>query len=432
MNRILLVALRDYRQVIATRAFKVTLLVLPLVLIISTFAGSLLRAPSSVAYVMADAGGPLGPAIAHRMETHRQREVFRAALPPGVPQDQGAAAFGRAIAPYLAGEVETSEGRRPLALALYIPPHESVQIWTNGRANADLIGEVREALNQANRLSAMQAAGLEPAAAARIEALQAPMTVAQPVRGGGGRRLAVRSIVPLVLVYLLLISSLVTGGMMLQGVIEERSNRLLEAVLACVEPREFMIGKLLGLGAVGLTILAAWVGCGLIAAFSFQGVAADYVRPSLAALDQLWMVLAMLFYFLAGYLMVAMIYLTIGSLSDSMQDAQAYLVPVMMVLMLPVMFLMTTIVQNANGLYPHILSWIPPYTPFAMLARLGSGVSTLELLGTAALLGVFVVLEFVLLGRVFQASLLSTGQPPRLGDFIKLVLRPGESGAPGK
>jgi ABC-2 type transport system permease protein len=258
------------------------------------------------------------------------------------------------------------------------------------------------------------------------------MTVAQPVLGGGGAQLSVRSIVPLVLVYLLLISSLVTGGMMLQGVIEERSNRLLEAVLACVEPREFMTGKLLGLGAVGLTILAAWVACGLIAAFSFQGVAADYLRPSLAALDQPWMVLAMLFYFLAGYLMVAMIYLTIGSLSDSMQDAQAYLVPVMMVLVLPVMFLMVTIVQNANGLYPHVLSWVPPYTPFAMLARLGSGVSSAELLGTGALLAAFIVLEFVLLGRVFQASLLSTGQPPRLGAFVKLVLRPDERGAQGK
>jgi ABC-2 type transport system permease protein len=218
--------------------------------------------------------------------------------------------------------------------------------------------------------------------------------------------------------------------MMLQGVIEERSNRLLEAVLACVEPKEFMIGKLVGLGAVGLTILAVWVGCAVIAAFSFQGAAASILRPSLAALDQPWMILGMLFYFFAGYLMVAMIYLSIGSLSNSMQDAQAYLVPVMMVLVLPVVFLMTAMVQHADGPYPHILSWIPPYTPFAMLARLGLGVSTVELLGTGALLAGFLVLEFVLLGRLFQASLLSTGQPPRLGDFLKLMLRPDQGGAP--
>ena len=158
-----------------------------------------------------------------------------------------------------------------------------------------------------------------------------------------------RSIVPLVLVYLLLMSALITGGMMLQGVIEERSNRLLEAVLACVEPRELMIGKLIGLGAVGLTIIIAWIGCALLAAFSIDGAVADYLRPSLAALNQVWMIPVLAFYFFCGYLMLAMVYLTIGSLSDSMQDAQAYLMPVMMVLMLPVILMMGSTIANPGG-----------------------------------------------------------------------------------
>ena len=81
------------------------------------------------------------------------------------------------------------------------------------------------------------------------------MAVTAPPQGGGRSQMMVRSIVPLALVYLLLTAALITGGMMLQGVIEERSNRLLEAVLACVEPRELMDGKLIGLGAVGLTIM---------------------------------------------------------------------------------------------------------------------------------------------------------------------------------
>ena len=69
------------------------------------------------------------------------------------------------------------------------------------------------------------------------------------------------------------------------------------------------------------------------------------------------------------------------------------------------------------------MSWIPLYTPFAMLARLGSGVSMMEILGTGVLLAVFVTLELMLLGRVFRASLLNTGQPPKLGAFLKLMLR---------
>jgi len=210
---------------------------------------------------------------------------------------------------------------------------------------------------------------------------------------------------------------------MLQGVIEERSNRLLEAVLACVEPRELMVGKLIGLGAVGLTIVAFWIGCALLAAFSVEGVVADYLRPSLAALSQPWMIPVLAFYFFSGYLMLAMLYLTIGSLSNSMQDAQAYLMPVTMSIIVPVFMMMSGVIRNPSGWLPSVMSWIPIYTPFAMLARLGSGVSAAEILGTGLLLVVFVTLELMLLGRVFRASLLNTGQPPRLGAFVKLMLR---------
>jgi ABC-2 type transport system permease protein len=233
--------------------------------------------------------------------------------------------------------------------------------------------------------------------------------------------MTVRSVVPLALVYLLLTSALITGGMMLQGVIEERSNRLLEAVLACIEPRELLLGKLIGLGGVGLTVLAAWIGCALLAAFSMDGFVADTLRPSLAALNQPWMIPLMLFYFFCGYLILAMAYLTIGSLSDSMQDAQAYLMPVSMAMLLPVMLMVTASAQNPDSLMPRVMSWIPPYTPFAMLARLGSGVGAGEILGTGLLLIAFVALEMRLLGRIFTASLLGSGQPPRLGALLKLM-----------
>jgi ABC-2 type transport system permease protein len=262
------------------------------------------------------------------------------------------------------------------------------------------------------------------AAAARIESLQAPVAVSAPPAGGGRSQMMVRSFVPLALAYLLLTAALITGGMMLQGVIEERSNRLLEAVLACVEPREFMVGKLVGLGAVGLTIVAAWIGCALLAAFFIDGAVANYLLPSLAGLNQPWMIPVLAFYFFCGYLMLAMLYLTIGSLSNSMQDAQAYLMPVTMAVLLPVMLMVSAILRDPSGLLPRAMSWIPLYTPFAMLARLGSGVTLVEILGTGLLLVIFVSLELMLLGRVFRASLLNTGQPPKLGAFLKLMLRP--------
>jgi ABC-2 type transport system permease protein len=481
MNRILLVAARDYRQTVATRAFKITLLIVPLMIAISAGATSFLRPPATVAYVMADATGRVAPVIEHRLEVDYQRQLLRdlstyarrwnaaepgdgwaddaavesfirdggaaAALrrmnlpagtpafkptvrpylrvpvPPDVPTDRGADAFGRALAPYLARDIQTGEGKRALAVALYIPSQGSARVWTNGRASGALISIVQDERTRLARLATLRANGVDAVTATRIEAMQAPLVVSAPPPGGGREQMTVRSVVPLGLVYLLLMSALITGGMMLQGVIEERSNRLLEAVLACIEPREMMLGKLIGLGAVGLTILAAWVGCALFAAFAIEGAMADYLRPSLAVLDQPWMILAMIFYFFSGYLILAMAYLTIGSLSNSMQDAQAYLMPVTMGVLLPVMLMVTSTLQNPGGWLPQVMSWIPVYTPFAMLARLGTGVSVTEILGTGLLLVVFVAVEMILLGRVFRASLLNTGQPPRLGAFLRLMLK---------
>jgi len=231
----------------------------------------------------------------------------------------------------------------------------------------------------------------------------------------------IRSVLPLAMVYLLLVTVMTTGSMMLQSVIEERSNKLLESILATVHPADLMYGKLIGLGAIGLTILGVWVGAAVGAAVSVQGVVADIVKPSLAAIDQPWMYAAMLFYFVAGYLIISMLYLAIGALSNSLQDAQSYLMPVIMIITLPVVFMMVSVAQQPNGIFPVILSWIPLYTPFAMLARMGAGVSLLEVAGTGAMLAAFVVIEMILLGRLFQASLLRTGQPPKLSGFVAMM-----------
>src|SRR5262249_47016443 len=99
-------------------------------------------------------------------------------------------------------------------------------------------------------------------------------------------------------------------------------------------------------------------------------------------------------------------------LSNSLQDAQAYLMPVIFIIMLPTLFMMVSILQSPGALLPRILSWIPIYTPFAMLGRLGGGVQLWEVLGTGALLVLFLIAELWALGRLFQANLLNTGQPP--------------------
>jgi ABC-type Na+ efflux pump permease subunit len=73
---------------------------------------------------------------------------------------------------------------------------------------------------------------------------------------------------------------------------------------------------------------------------------------------------------------------------------------------------------NTGGVLLEVLTWVPIWTPFAVLARLGLGIPTWEVIGTAVLLGVFTAAEMVLLGRLFRASLLAQGQRPNLREVI--------------
>jgi ABC-2 type transport system permease protein len=97
--------------------------------------------------------------------------------------------------------------------------------------------------------------------------------------------------------------------------------------------------------------------------------------------------------------------------------------PVIMGVMLPVVFLIQMTVRTPDAPFVHVLSWIPLYTPFALLSRLGAGVPLWEMAGTAVVLVAFLGLELLLLGRLFRASLLATGQPSR-AELLARMLAP--------
>jgi len=90
-----------------------------------------------------------------------------------------------------------------------------------------------------------------------------------------------------------------------------------------------------------------------------------------------------------------------------------------MVLLVPFILMISTMVRDPHSPVVEIMSWIPLYTPFAMLARLGSGVPMWEIAGTTVVMVIFIVLELWWLGRVFRNNLLNTGQPPKLLGFLR-------------
>ena len=341
--------------------------------------------------------------------------VMPIAPPAGLVIDKDSAAFGASLAPLMKRNVATPAGPRKVGLGVFIPadygaPGVTARFYPDGTPRPLLVDSVRQELTTIQRADALKASGIDTAALAKIQGVRAPIVIEAPPEGGGQAKMMLHSALPLAMAYLLLLSIMMSGSWMLQGLIEERSNKLLESVLACVTPDDLLFGKLIGVIGVAALMIGAWVGVALAAAFSVQGVVADFLRPALSSVSSPGVVVALVYYFLAGYLAISVLFLAVGVVSDSMRDAQAYLTPLILGITIPFVLIAQSILLNPDGPLPRVLSWVPIYAPFAMMARLGNGVPTWELVGSGVVLAAFIGVEFALISRLFRSSLLQSGQ----------------------
>nr|WP_280638935.1 ABC transporter permease [Sphingomicrobium aestuariivivum] len=294
-----------------------------------------------------------------------------------------------------------------------------VQVFSKNRPSPRFLNVVREESARAMRQEALATRGISPEEALAVEGLTPPIMISTPAPGGGAREThVIRSILPLALAYMLLMSLLLSGNWMVQGAVEERGSKLVESVIACVRPQQLMFGKLLGTAATGLSMIIVWLGCAVLAALVTKGIVADLLRPALDSISSPGAILTIIYFFVVGYVMLATIFLAIGVLSDNMNEAQGFLMPVMMVILLPVTYMLQAVVQDAGGTALKVMTWFPPITPFAVLARLGAGIETWELVGTAIMLAGFTALMLWLVGNLFQASLLKSGQKSGVAQLV--------------
>ena len=118
--------------------------------------------------------------------------------------------------------------------------------------------------------------------------------------------------------------------------------------------------------------------------------------------------------------MYAGIILTIGSLCNTLKDAQNYMGVVTVIMMVP-MLTMVFIPKDPHGTMATVLSWIPIYTPFTMMNRAAADPPMFDLIGTMILLVATTGLVLWLSGKIFRIGILRTGQPPKLLELFRWV-----------
>jgi ABC-2 type transport system permease protein len=131
---------------------------------------------------------------------------------------------------------------------------------------------------------------------------------------------------------------------------------------------------------------------------------------------------AFVIYFIFGYLMYAALILALGSVCNTLKEAQNYMGMITMIMTVPLLTMMF-IPKDPNGTLATALSWIPLYTPFIMMNRAAADPPLFDLVGTMVLLIATTVCTLWMAGKIFRIGVLRAGQPPKLVELLRWLRR---------
>ena len=253
----------------------------------------------------------------------------------------------------------------------------------------------------------------------------------------------VKYIFGFVLGMLLYMFIFVYGSMIMMSVIEEKTNRIIEIVVSSVKPFYLMTGKIIGTSLAGLTQFIVWgvlffIFTSIIS--SIFGISSTYEDSQIvlnasqdsavssAALGMISafinlplinIMIAFVLYFLGGYLLYASIFAAIGAAVDNQTDAQQFLMPITIILIVALYVGMLTVPEDPNGIVAQIFSFVPLTSPIVMMMRIPHGVPLIEQIISVLILFLSVILIIWIAAKIYRIGILMYGKKPSYKELIK-------------
>ena len=217
------------------------------------------------------------------------------------------------------------------------------------------------------------------------------------------------------------------GAMVMQSVMEEKTNRIVELMVSAVSPFQLMLGKIVGIALVGLTQLAVWVlmlTAILTAAGQMFGTSgtgeATMMLSALMNLPFFEITLLFILFFIGGYLLYASLFAAIGASINAQEDAQQFMTP-MIVIMVFAMYPGLYSAENTNGPLAFWSSMFPLTSPTVMIVRIPHGVPLWqELLSLGLLFGTCLACVWIS-GKIYRIGILLYGKKPNLKEMVKWI-----------
>ncbi len=249
----------------------------------------------------------------------------------------------------------------------------------------------------------------------------------------------VATIIGMVFTILIYMFILMYGNMVMQAVLEEKKSRIVEVMVSSVKPVKLLVGKIIGIGLVGITQLVIW---GILIGILFTVLSAFFIVPqqatampspaemgelnmeavmnSVMSINWLEIMVYFLLFFIGGYILYASIFAMFASAVDSEEDTSQFMMPVTLIIMFA-FFAGFYSVSNPDGPLAFWASLIPFSSPIVMMVRIPFGIPLWEkLLSVVLLYGTFILISIVA-AKIYRVGILMYGKKPSIKEMIKWV-----------
>lgn len=439
-RKVLILALRDYQAAVRTKAFIISLVMMPVLMLGGVGVQFLMRdvkdlTPQNV-IVLDASGGELGELLKTRAEaqpTHdpstrrqvRPRLIVTPRKVESLESDEAAASRLALSEQVRKGQllafVEIGPNVYQTAAAVN-DEQMPVRYYSNRPTVMTFVAWMQGVLNERVQEKRLRDAGIDRA---KVTELTRPVQLSS--RGlitldkGTGKAQAGKAedrvlafVIPAMMVALMFMMVMIGTSPLLQSVVEEKTLRIAEVLLGSVTPFQLMLGKLLGTVGVSLTLAGFYLGGAYLALWR-MGLGDKVPVPLLASF---------LLFLVLGVLMYGSIFIAVGAACTDLRETQTLLMPVMLVIVMP-MFMLGHFIESPNGPLARSMSYFPLSTPMLMILRQGvpPGLAWWELV-----LGVVTVCLGTLgcvwaAGRVFRVGILVQGKGASVRQILRWIVK---------
>lgn len=323
----------------------------------------------------------------------------------------------------------------------YIKNAHLITLISEKQLGIEVKSAIEDVINHEIETTRIKALGITQA---QIESVKTDVSIKTQTLNGKDNSSELTTVVGFITGGLIYFFIIFYGTQVMRGVIEEKTNRIIEVLISSVKPFELMMGKIIGIALVGLTQFALWVALTITitsvvskvvyeSKYEGQNIEqkiksptneeldlSNEIQSNLSAINLPLVLGCFVFYFIGGYLLYSSLFAAVGSAVDNETDTQQFILPIT----IPLIFsfiVAQSIITNPNSELAYWCSFIPFTSPVVMMVRIAFGVVWYELMISMLLLIAGFIFTTYLAGRIYRIGILMYGKKPTYQEIKKWI-----------